>query len=690
MRGAWLLAIGLVTGLLVGVAAGFIASPTKTHVTTATITVTKTHSVTQTLTTSLTSTISKTLTVTESPSKLSTPPFPYIYEKPEDWNGKCIIFVHGMGRDKSIWRRDMDEFKKRGYCVFSFDLPHHGERGRYAPRYFYDVVKRGSEDVLAAEKFLRMEGAREVYLISRSLGSIVAGVALGSSNIEKAALLLASANLSYIFSIVEPKNEEEKKMMEELLSNPEKLSEIDPINFLPYYKGRIHFHCGKRDRLLPPQSCAMAYDSASSAIERKLIWHDLGHAMPLPEYFDDVIAFFEGVEEKKAASKLLDLVEIQPSCGNGVCEAGEDWETCPYDCIGKKLLVAFQLHIEEVVGRRVYYNESREVFLERAEVLDELARVFEKHGAKLSIQTEKQFADADVKFGRYILRELKRRGHGIGVQSHMGHHIKELGLETDEEKLEYTKAVKDVVAVALGEEPTNIGGGFEMENIGLLGVCDGCLGFISMTAVEKPYHSMTGKIPSRLHPWILPPVQMINLKTEEWMNHDESGSIVYIPGWYKSSVFEVDCRRNPDCFEPVKASFQEALKDAEDGKINTWYASSHLYQCGETPEEVEAIMKAYDEWLASLEPLADKGEIAFLTFDEIAEIYLKWEKARQITHGNSKSTSLREPNMMVMEHDFAQESSASFYRQVMECRSWIDVMARRLMRWAAWGLRPAS
>ena len=34
--------------------------------------------------------------------------FPYIYEKPENWNGKCIIFVHGIGGDKSIWRGDMD------------------------------------------------------------------------------------------------------------------------------------------------------------------------------------------------------------------------------------------------------------------------------------------------------------------------------------------------------------------------------------------------------------------------------------------------------------------------------------------------------------------------------------------------------------------------------------------------------
>jgi len=556
--------------------------------------------------------------------------FPYIYEKPENWNGKCIIFVHGMGGDKSVWRGDMDEFKKYGYCVFAFDLPHHGERGRYRPSDFYDVVYRGSKEIILIEKFLRADGAKEVYLISKSLGSIVSGVALGSSRIEKAALLLASANLSYVLSRVKPRTEAERMALQELLNNPEKLREIDPLYHLPNYSGMVEFHCGKRDKLLPPESCIMAYEAASAAKSRKLIWHDLGHRMPLREYFDYVLEFFE--EGEKAESRLLALVDIPETCGNGVCDVGEDWRSCPYDCIGKRLLVAFQLHIEELPGHPPYYNESRTVFMEYAETLDRLAKLFEKYGAKLSIQTEKQFADADVKFGRFILRELEARGHGIGVQSHLGHHIRELGLRTDEEKLRYNRAVKEVVAKALGHEPTNLGGGFELKDIGLLGVCDGCLGFISMTALEKPYYRQTGNSPTKLHPWILPRVQMISLKTGEWLNHDESGTIVYIPGWYKAKSFEIDCRKNPDCLAEAKRSLQEALKDMEPGMINTWYASSHLYQCG-SGAEVDKVLKAYEEWLKELKPLMEKGEIVFLTFDEIAKIYLRWEKARMLAAG---------------------------------------------------------
>ena len=125
---------------------------------------------------------------------------------------------------------------------------------------------------------------------------------------------------------------------------------------------------------------------------------------------------------------------------------------------------------------------------------------------------------------------------------------------------------------------------------------------------------------------------MINLGTGEWLNHDESGTIVYIPGWYKAESFEVDCRKNPDCFAEARRSLQEALKDMKPGMVNTWYASSHLYQCG-SGAEVDKVLAAYDEWLEELEPLMEKGAVEFLTFDEIAEIYLRWEKARQLAAG---------------------------------------------------------
>ena len=550
---------------------------------------------------------------------------PHIYHKPKNWNGKAIIFVHGLGRSKEVWANDMEAFEKLGYSTFSFDLPFHGERGRFqGAEQLPDLIRQGSEEIVSIAEYLREDGASEVYLISRSLGSIVSAVALGKgAKIDKAVLLLASADLQYVFRYGSV--EEEPSWIDDI----ETLREIDPLYFLPNYTGRIHFHLGKRDSLLTPEAGVFAYNAAILARERKIIWHDRSHSMPLSEYFDDAKEFFESEEFEQEVSDLVKSVSIPPTGGDGVCGKGESWENSPFDCRRKVLLIAFQLHIEEVVERKPY-DSDRALFEKYADTLDRLASVFEKHGAKISIQTEKNFAIADVKFGRYILKELKERGHGVGVQSHMGHHIRELHLNTDEEKLLYTLGVKEAVSRAIGCEPTNIGGGFEMENVNLLGVVEGGLGFTSMTAVEKPYNARTGKAPKWLHPWILPPTQMMDLSDPSWLAHDPGGSIVYIPGWYANEVgFEIDCRKDENCFELATQSLYRALENVDCRFINVWWFSSHLYQTGRDEEEVERVLEAYDKWLTEVvDPLVKQGKVKWMTFDEIAELYLKWEKER--------------------------------------------------------------
>lgn len=550
---------------------------------------------------------------------------PHIYNKPKNWNGKTIIFVHGLGRSKDAWTEDMKSFEDLGYATFAFDLPFHGERGTFSgAEQLPTLIKEGSDEIVIIADFLRMDGASEVYLISRSLGSIVSAVALGKgAEIEKTVLLLPSANLRYVFKFG---SVEEKPSW---LDDNEVLSEIDPLYFLPNYTGRIQFHIGKKDKLLTPEAGVFAYNAAILAKERKLIWHDLSHSMPLSEYFEHAKEFFERDKVVMRASELVKGASIPSTGGNGVCDGGESWETSPFDCKEKVVLIAFQLHIEEVVERKPY-DSDKALFEKYANILDRLAAVFESHGAKISIQTEKNFAIADVKFGRYILKELAERGHGIGVQSHLGHHMKRLNLDTDEERLSYTREVKEAVARAIGREPTNIGGGFEMDNINLLGNVDGGLGFISMTAVEKPYYMQTNRQPAWLHPWILPPVQMIDLSDPSWLSHNIEGNIVYIPGWYMSEgLFEIDYRKNKNCFDLATQSLYKALEDADPRFINVWWASAHLYQCGRTEEEVEEILSAYDRWLSEVvDPLVKEGKVRWMTFDEIAEFYLKWEKER--------------------------------------------------------------
>ena len=550
---------------------------------------------------------------------------PYLCYKPVNWNGKAIVFVHGLGRSKTIWTDDMKTFKNLGYLTISVDLPFHGERGNFqGVEQLPELVRRGSDEIVLIVDALRGDGASEVYIVARSLGSIVSSVALGKgAKVDKAELLLASANLRYVFKY--GSSGETPTWIEDY----KVLHDIDPLYFLPNYTGRIHFHLGLYDDVLTPEAGVYAYNAAILARERKIIWHNVSHSMPFSEYFSDAKDFFESEEFKLEVSGLVNSVSIPSTGGNGVCDEGESWSNSPFDCKEDILIIAFQLHIEEVVEGK-YYDSDPALFNKYADTLDKLAALFEKHGAKISIQTEKNFAIGDVKYGRYLLKELLERGHGVGVQSHMGHHIGELNLKNDADKLEYTLKVKEYVSKAIEQQPTNLGGGFEMENINLLGYTKG--GFTSMTAVEKPYSRSSGKSPYWLHPWILPPTQMINLKDPKWLVHDPSGNLVYIPGWYMNTgEFEIDCRKNIECFKYTTQSLYQALNDTDPRFINVWWFSSHLYQCGANNMEVEKVLKEYDRWLTQVvDPLVRQGRVKWMTFDEIANLYLKWEKERCI------------------------------------------------------------
>ena len=553
---------------------------------------------------------------------------PHIYRVPDQWNGRAIIFVHGLGGSKETWERDMDAFEDLGYAVFAFDLPYHGERGPFpGGEVLPDLIRQGASEIALIAEYLRAQGASEVYLVSRSLGSIVSAVALGGgARVDKAELLLASADLRYVFTYGQV------GQWPSWLDNDSVLREIDPLYLLPNYEGRVHFHCGLRDSLLTPEACVKAYNAAIRAAEREIIWHDRGHSMPLEEYFDDAREFFASDSPSELRRTLVSVlgIEIPANGGDGVCGPGETWENSPFDCPRPVLIVAFQLHVEEGPGKAAYYDQDRATFEWYAEVLDRLASTFEAHGAKLSVQTEKNFARADVLFNRFVLRDLVSRGHGVGVQSHMGHHMRELGLTTDAQKLAYTREVKEAVAQALGMEPTNLGGGFEMDNVCLLGAVRGGLWFTSMTAVEKPYHQRTGKAPAWLHPWILPPTQMIDLSDPRWLAHDDSGGLVYIPGWFwNSGDFEVDCRSGGDCFRAATESLMRALSSVDERFVNVWWASSHLYQTGASEDEVRRVLQAYDRWMSDVvDPLVADGRVVWMTFDEVAQLYLRWEAER--------------------------------------------------------------
>ncbi len=216
---------------------------------------------------------------------------------PDDWNGRCVILVHGLGADKTKWIKQsvVSDLNGVGFCTVVFDLPYHGERGKMKSlELFPKVLEEGSSNLVDIASWLRSKGVSEVYAIGRSLGSLVLAVSLGKgAPIGKVELLLTGANLTYMFEhSVLAKDETARKEMSWVYTDVVK--EIDPLYSLPKFKGSAHLHCGTKDNVVPSEACRFAYDALVSARERKIFWHDVGHTMPKDLFIDEAISFFSG------------------------------------------------------------------------------------------------------------------------------------------------------------------------------------------------------------------------------------------------------------------------------------------------------------------------------------------------------------------------------------------------------------
>ena len=338
---------------------------------------------------------------------------------PNNWNKKCVILVHGLGASKEKWIKQgvVDDLAKNGYCVLIFDLPLHGDRGKMSSmEQLPIVIKMGAEDVKAAAEYLINHGASDVYLISRSLGSIVSAVALGNgAKISKAVLLLASANLTYLYehgSITS--NPKARQEMSKWITNTTLLHEIDPLYKLPNYNGSVHFHCGMKDTTIPPYACQLAYLISTSAKERKIFWHNRGHSMPKSEYLNETLEFFSGGSTGSSTTSspeeiLNKLYSTAPKTKR--TERGEP-----------PIHVLFVLHIEPKLNKsKVMWLGSPDVQKEYNEVKQELIWLTyfcSKSGVKMTALFNGWYMQlVDRKHDTAHILKLLQDGHEIGTHA---------------------------------------------------------------------------------------------------------------------------------------------------------------------------------------------------------------------------------------------------------------------------------
>ena len=280
-------------------------------------------------------------------------------------------------------------------------------------------------------------------------------------------------------------------------------------------------------------------------------------------------------------------------------------------------------------------GQDKEKFIQHAALLREYADLFEKYGARLTLES-KEFTEGCINWGDNVLLEMEQRGHGIGVHADVGGEKNyNCNLFADE-----LKAKKELLE-SLGVTVRHVSG--------IVSSCDwvtaaadagykfttGTVAYgVSSMPIEKrpdPYKNCPGpgachqpfppELEDRLHPW-----RMHN--GLDWVTPDPNGRLVILPSGgglnclaeeSTSSASHTQCQFTQEDINIFIQQLEEAISYSSPDEINIFYVG---WSFG-TPLDKGIL----EMWLQSIQPYVKSGQVEWKTLPEMYDAYVQWEQS---------------------------------------------------------------
>jgi len=342
-------------------------------------------------------------------------------------------------------------------------------------------------------------------------------------------------------------------------------------------------------------------------------------------------------------------------CGDGRCDGPENPQNCPADCAAPSpttvrppatrtpaaatpapsrgqgvLYLGIMVHLEGWDDAR-----DRAKFERHVQLVREYASLFEKYGAKLTWES-KELTDGVLRWGDNVLREMERRGHGVGVHADIG----------GERNYDCRRFAADLRA--------------KKEQLGSLGVtvrhvsgiCSSCdwvtaatdAGYLFTTGAvaycvsslpaelrPEPYKNcpnpaachqpFPSALADRLHPWRMS-------GGANWLTPDPNGRLVILPASGGLACMQEEtasgesfarCDFTTQDIDAFIRQLEEALSYTRPDRINIYYVSWSLG----SPLD-KALLEA---WLQRIQPYVKSGQVEWKTLPEMYDAYVQWEQS---------------------------------------------------------------
>jgi len=304
------------------------------------------------------------------------------------------------------------------------------------------------------------------------------------------------------------------------------------------------------------------------------------------------------------------------------------------------LYIGFMLHIEPIEEYTSPTGHKR-----ASEKLRKLAEVFERHNAKMSIQSEKEFAKGCTQYDNVLL-EMEQRGHQVSTHSMIPLTLLD---KEEEKKRSYVRERKEIIDDLGIKNNIEVCGGWFLKNCwkDLADIGFRIASGYSEHGLRKFLKQQGKKWGSRLeepdtciNPWRPSEAGW----TSNWTFHNPKGRIVYVPGGYPLdlSVHPIGLEHHPitvESFRKITDSLERSLSVVDGVRVNSWYFASHIVDFDKNNWENE--IKLYDKWMAEVvDPLMEKKKVQWKTIIEIGKDFMEWEKEHPDTYPKGKKVLL--------------------------------------------------
>jgi len=291
-----------------------------------------------------------------------------------------------------------------------------------------------------------------------------------------------------------------------------------------------------------------------------------------------------------------------------------------------KLYMGIMVHIEG------WSDKVPKVYLEHSQGLENYAKIFEKHSAKMTIESGEDFMTGSAKANDNILAKLEERGHAIGLHADVGGRTNEtnqadfatelIRLKTKLEGLGVTVRHVSGICSDLDWVKAANDAGFKFVT-GISGFCAKSLSPIPAeyanlktckTAAEC--HEVIPSDPEdRIHPWYME-------SGRNWLMPAKSG-LVALPGGGGLSCREeaqtntgaIKCDLTQKDLDLVMTDINATLKLTDPNQINIFYLA---WSYGSKIDEV-----LLEKWLTEMDKLVDAGKIEWKTLPEMYDAFIK-------------------------------------------------------------------